>query len=219
MLAKITIMGMENFLKNDNDSLFKSIVLPDGINKETLVDTILLRCAELEVYYSDAYYMKAVTEHFFKKHLLTFEKWVEGQEVTWNPIENYDRYEDWKDNGTNKKTGEITGESSAADTTEVTGSGETKSNVTTYDSGTYKPDGQTESSSGSTSESTTGANTKTNSEESGENENIHSGRIHGNIGVTQASEMLENWREAWKWNIYDEIANLYKDEFCIGVYV
>lgn len=219
MLAKITIMGMENYLQNENDSLFKSIVLPDGINKETLVDTILLRCAELEVYYADAYYMKAVTEHFFKKHLLTFEKWVEGQAVTWNPIENYDRYEDWKDTGKDKKTGERTDESSAHDITEGTGSGETKSNVTTYDSATYKPDGQTESSSGSKSESTTTGNNKTNTEENGENENIHSGRIHGNIGVTQASEMLENWREAWKWNIYDEIANLYKDEFCVGVYV
>lgn len=219
MLAKITIMGMENFLKNDNDSLFKAIVLPDGINKETLVDTILLRCAELEVYYSDAYYMKAVTEHFFKKHLLTFEKWVESNAATWNPIENYDRYEDWTDNGTDERTGKRTDQSTASDSSTSSGSGETKQNVTTYDSGTYKPDGQTESTSGATSSSTTTGNNESNSTDNGKSENIHTGHIHGNIGVTESSTMLANFREVWKWNIYDEIANLYKDEFCVGVYV
>ena len=219
MLAKMTLISFEKWLNAENDSIFKNITLPTGLDKQVLVDTILLKNAEFEVFYSDPYYMKKVTELFFNKHYHTFEKWVEGQAVTWNPIENYDRYEDWTDNGTNKKTGEMTGESSAADTTEVTGSGETKQNVTTYDSGTYKPDGQTESSSGSTSESTTGANTKTNSEENGESENIHTGRIHGNIGITQSSDMLAGWREVWKWNIYEAIADMYKDEFSVGVYV
>lgn len=218
-IVKATIIGLENLLQSQNDSLFKDIVLPTGIDKQILVDTIVLKCAELEVYYFNPGYMKEVTNHFFKKHYNTFEKWVEGLSVTWNPIENYDRYEDWKDAGKDKKTGKRTDESSVQDTTEATGSGETKNNVTTYDSGTYKPDGQTESSSGSKSESTTHGNNQTDTEENGENENIHSGRIHGNIGVTQASEMLENWMDVWRFNIYDEIAGLYKDEFCVGVYV
>ena len=218
-IVKATIIGLENLLQGQNDSLFKDIVLPTGIDKQILVDTIILKCAELEVYYFNPGYMKEVTNHFFEKHYKTFEKWVEGLSVTWNPIENYDRYEDWKDNGTDTKTGNRKDQSTASDTSTASGSGETKNNVTTYDSGTYKPDGQTESTSGSTSSSTTTGSNETDTTENGSREDIHTGHIHGNIGVTQAGEMLENWMDVWRFNIYDEIAGLYKDEFCVGVYV
>lgn len=218
-IVKATIMGLENLLRGQNDSLFKNIVLPTGIDKSILVDTILLKCAELEVYYFSPQYMKMVTEHFFLKHQQTFEKWVEGLSVTWNPIENYDRYENWKDKGTDDRTGHRTDQSTASDTSSATGSGETASDVTTYDSGTYKPDGKTTSSSGSSSTASTTGNNESNTTDNGKHESEHDGHIHGNIGVTQAGEMLSNWMEVWRFNIYDEIAELYKDEFCVGVYV
>lgn len=218
-IAKMTIIGMEQFLRDQNDSIFKDIILPSGIDKETLVDEILLKCSEFEVYYASSYMMKNATKHFFKKHLNTFEKWVEGEEVTWNPVENYDRYEDWTDKGSDERTGNRKDVSSASDTNTTSGYGETKQNVTTYDSGTYKPDNQTESISGATSSSSTTGNNESNTTDKGTNESTHTGHIHGNIGVTQGSEMLRNWREVWNWSIYEAIADLYKDEMTVGVYV
>lgn len=218
-IAKMTIIGMEQFLRDQNDSIFKDIILPSGIDKETLVDEILLKCSEFEVYYASSYMMKNATKHFFKKHLNTFEKWVEGEEVTWNPVENYDRWEDWTDKGSDERTGNRKDVSSASDTSTTSGSGETKQNVTTYDSGTYKPDNQTESTSGATSSSSTNGNNESNTTDKGTNESNHSGHIHGNIGTTQGSDMLRGWRDVWNWSIYEAIADLYKDEMTVGVYV
>ena len=218
-IAKMTIISFEKWLNAENDSIFKNITLPSGIDKQVLVDTILLKNAEFEVFYSDPYYMKRVTELFFNKHYHTFEKWVEAENLTWNPIENYDRYEDWTDKGSDERTGNRKDVSSASDTNITAGSGETKQNVTTYDSGTYKPDNQTESTSGATSSSSTTGNNESNTTDKGESESIHSGHIHGNIGVTQASDMVRGWRDVWSWNIYEAIADMYKDEFSIGVYV
>lgn len=210
-------------ISKENNSLFKNISLPPGIDKDLVVDTIILKCAELETFYPDPYYMKAVTEHFFLKKYHTFEEWLRGLEATYNPIENYDRYEDWNDIGRKSSDTDTNGSNSskASDTTGVTGSGTTTNTVTTDNSNVYQPDNQTSSTSGSNSTSST--------EGSGEMKNhtnfledtagSHKGHIHGNIGVTTAPAMLKEFYDISVWNLYDHIADAYKCEFCVGVYV
>ena len=41
--AKMTLIGMNIFFANMNDDLFKNLTLPEGIDKQTLTDNILLR--------------------------------------------------------------------------------------------------------------------------------------------------------------------------------
>lgn len=50
--AKITLIGIENYLNPDR-SVFDKMTLPDGIDKETLIGSIILRCQEFELLYSD----------------------------------------------------------------------------------------------------------------------------------------------------------------------
>ena len=47
---------------------------------------------------------------------------------------------------------------------------------------------------------------------------VHSGRTHGNIGVTTSQQMLEAELKISKWNIYEEITNLFLNEFVIYTY-
>lgn len=219
MFAKITITTFENYLNSHNDSLFKDITLPTGINRDAMIKCILLRCAEFECFYADPYYMKTVTNLFFVKHYQTFEKWLEGLACTWNPIENYDRYEDYKGNVKEDRQGKREDESTSHDETTASGSGETANDVTTYESATYKPEGKSTSSSSSGSSADGTNNSKAASTDNMTGEDSHTSHIHGNIGVTQAGDMVLNWMETWQWNIYEHIADLYKDEFCVGVYV
>ena len=195
-LYKMTIMGIETYLQSHNDSLFQKVTVPAGIDLDILKNEILLKCAEFEVFYSDAYYMKSVTEHFFKKHYDTFEKWVEGVSARWNPIENYDRYEDYSGGRSENHTGNRSDDSTASDTTTASGSGST---------------------SGSTS-STTGHNESETAEYTTGTDQ-HTSHIHGNIGVTQASDMVRSFMDIAMWNIYEHIADLYKNEMTVGVYV
>ena len=46
--SKMTLIGMEAFLNPDR-SVFDELTLPEGIDKETLVGSIILRCQEFEL--------------------------------------------------------------------------------------------------------------------------------------------------------------------------
>ena len=131
-------------------------------------------------------------------------------------------------------TGARTG--SNAETTE---SGSTTENtVSAFDSSSYEPkDKQTEdaaqssnSVSGETSHvnssSIGNSNTSTVDNESGtetgtarSGETIkHTAHLYGNIGVTTSAQMLKEFLDVERWNIYEHIADLFVDEFCILIY-
>ena len=46
---------------------------------------------------------------------------------------------------------------------------------------------------------------------------VHSGRIHGNIGVKTAQSMIMESLELYNWNLYDAIAELFIGEMLIYV--
>ena len=88
---------------------------------------------------------------------------------------------------------------SGKDTTKDTGS------VTTSGSGKVE---------GSTSDSGTGS-----SEETGKDKykNTHKGRMYGNIGVTTSQAMLESELEVARFNIYEQISDMFISDFLILV--
>ena len=46
----------------------------------------------------------------------------------------------------------------------------------------------------------------------------HEAHLYGNIGVTTSTQMLEDFLRVERWNIYEHIADIFCDEFCIPVY-
>ena len=48
--------------------------------------------------------------------------------------------------------------------------------------------------------------------------NTHSGRIHGNIGVTTSQQMLQQEYDIARFNIIDQITDMFILEFCIPIY-
>ena len=194
----LTLIGMYNY----NNSLFDSLELPAEINKDDFINNLLLKSGEFELVYPDFDFMKDSISLWGRKWKPTFEKWVLGQEASWNPIENYDRYEDSTDVDHTEGTG--------SDTTNVTGGGTTTDNVSAYDATTYQPSSQSVADTHSDSTSITGATNDSN--------RTHNSHIHGNIGVTQASDMLASFYEIAKWNLLDHMADVFINEFCIQVY-
>ena len=194
----LTLIGMYNY----NNSLFDSLELPAEINKEDFVNNLLLKSGEFELVYPDFDFMKDSISLWGRKWKPTFEKWVLGQKAEWNPIENYDRYEDSTDVDHTTGTG--------SDTTTVTGGGTTTDNVSAYDSTTYQPSSQSVADTHSGSTSTTGATNDSN--------RTHNSHIHGNVGVTQASDMLKSFYDIAQWNLLDHMADVFINEFCIQVY-
>lgn len=129
---KFTIAGFENFLNNGNNSLFSFIEVPGNFPTDAQPSiakaVILEKYGEFEPIYADPYRLKFATEVFFRKHKLTFEKWFNAINIEYEPLYNFDRYEEWTDAGMASKNANGTSNSSSlesgnsSDTDSSTGS-------------------------------------------------------------------------------------------------
>lgn len=122
--ATLTLIGMYNW----DNTLFDNMQLPDGIDKATLIDSILMRSGEFEVLYSDFDFMKYSIGAWSRKWYPTLERWVDALSIRYNPLENYDRQEEWTDKRdikgkeSGKSSGEDSGSESRGQTSNETGS-------------------------------------------------------------------------------------------------
>lgn len=194
----LTLIGLYKV----DETLFDNMILPDAIDRDTFINSLLMKSGEFELLYPDLDFMKDFIGIWSRKWYQTFSKWYEGTQASWNPIENYDRYEEESEikDGTVKNNG----------TNEMTVNGSEENKVSAYDSGTYQPSGEAVNSS-----TTNASNNNTTDEDYTISKSSH---IHGNIGVTQASQMLEGFYKITEWNLYDHMSDVFIREMCIPVY-
>lgn len=234
-LAKITILSFKSYLETINDDLFKNLTLPDGIDRDTLIDNICTDCGDFEVLYSNPYFMQELIGMWSIKHQKTFQKWIDALNIKYEPLYNYDRTESWTDTGerTVDENTSNTNTQTSTSSNETTSDGSTTDDATTtnkisaYDSSTLQNDTQstsngsvtTESSGTSTNESSASESLRGTRNEEESTSNVKTGRAYGNIGVTTSQNMLQaEWDIAYL-NIYSAITDLFAEEFCIQVYV
>ena len=204
--SKFTLIGCYQFFNNAGDDLFKNMVLPDGINKDTLTSNILLQGGEFEVQNADPFFIQGAIQIWSNVYQETFTRWVEALAIEYAPLENYDRHEQWHDSldgtGTSRSTGSV--DNTTHDTVETTKSA--------YDSSSYQPYDKVETNGTSDTDTTDSTDTTV------DNDTEHTGRIHGNIGVTTSQQMLTAELDLGYWNLYQRITQLFLQEFVIPVY-
>ena len=191
-------MGIEKELnlKTPADSLKSKWTFGEGSEIEFSADTLLAalinRGASFCVLYPDPDYFQLMNGAWWDRWKGAFQKWFEAASLEYNPIENYDRIENWTDSG----------ESGS----EISSSGTTEGQVSAFDSSSYSPHDKEINSSGS--------------ESSASNTDEHEGRIHGNIGVLTSQSMLQSEYELQqKWgNLYNHIADVFISEMLVTVY-
>ncbi len=206
-MAKLTLIGMYNF----DDTLFDLLTVPSDIDKQTLIDDIMLRGGEFEVVYPDLDFLKYSIGAWSRKYQPTFIRWVNVLNKEYNPIENYDRMENWTDSGST--TGRMDGNSSGA--TYGNTSSTNTNLVSAYDAGdnlTTKDRTIINGNDNSTSQSTTGQTS------SGTTSGTHDGRVHGNIGVMSTQNMVNQELDLAYRNIYNMMTELFLTEFVLPIY-
>lgn len=218
-ISILTLNGMESaYQMIYNKSIFDGIQLPAGINLQTLVERIFIRCGEFSVMHTDPDYFKWQTDNFFKVHYNTFQKWYDALNIAYNPLENYDRYEQYAGNGNSSSQASSTGSGTTSETSSGTNGNTTTNTVAAFNSSSYENHDKSVSS-GTDSNTASGTSSSTDSSSgSGTYADTHSSRIHGNIGVTTSQQMLQAEWDISLLNIFTSIADLYCDEFCIKVY-
>lgn len=232
--CKLTLIGMYNY----DNSIFDGLTFPAGINKQTAVDEIMLRSGEFEVNYPQIDFMKMAIAHWGEKHFRTFQKWIDALNIEFEPLYNYDRYEEYDDtrkhdNKTKSAKTETATNSSSMTSSSETGTTTTNDvtlthDVSAYDAATYQPrdqeitDGEVGvTGSGSSESNVVGSDimsANNNIDETGNETISHKAHLYGNIGVTTSTQMLEDYIRVERFNIYEQIADIFVDEFCICVY-
>lgn len=198
-------------LYQTDQTILDTLQLPEGLDADLAKTTILYECAELEILYPEPSFLKMLIEVWSKKELPTWQRFYNAALLEYNPIENYDRKEDWTENETGNRN--VNSTSSAHSEGNTTGS------TIHYVHG-YNDVGQiVQSADQSSTVPETDATATDSGSESRTGSNTHSGRIHGNIGVTTSQQMLQSEIDiAPKLNTYNFIVESFKRRFCLLVY-
>lgn len=201
-------------LMTENPDLLSNIVLPDGVDRDTLTNQILFEGCTLFPIYQDPKLFRSMAEHYFVMRYQIHAELFKTLAYDYEPLENYDRIEDRTHSGNENINRNLATEETAG--TGTTSGGKTEQKVSAYNEDGYQPQNLTES------ESTMNSNTDTEGSEDETTDRQHSGtehaRIHGNIGVTTSQQMLEAQRNVVKFSLYEFIASHFLKTFMIGIY-
>lgn len=208
--ATMSIMGLYNY----DNSIFDKLQVPEAfyddmtktnvpaVDKDTLIGELLLQLAELEIVYTNPFFMKEAIGFWSNAHLNEWKKLSLASYVKYNPLHNYDRTETWDDteDNSNSSTSSRNGTIKNTSDTKVAG----------FNSATLVKNGEG-TDNGTSSESGSGSITE-------KKKANHSGRMYGNIGVTTNDKLLREFRDTAQFNIYQHIINQFKERFCVMVY-
>ena len=195
----VTLATIYNF----DPSIFDGVEFPSNISVQDFVDSLLMQCGEMPVLYSSPPLLKSLIHVWSKISQYSWAHLAATLTAEYNPIENYDRMEEWQDSSINN--------SRYTNSTNNTSNGSTKEQVYGYNN-LNTPADNSASTSASTSADTSDSAGNTTSTGS------RKGRAHGNIGVTTTQEMLESERRVAMFNFYDAVIRDFQKRFLIWVY-
>lgn len=201
-------------------------MLPAAVDRETLIDNLLLETAELELLYSRPETLKTMIAVWSKKQVHIWNKLEETLHFDYNPIHNYDRTETHSDLETRDLAGtndrKYSSRQNRDNTTNVTQDEDSTLSKAAYDSGAMvDAEGTTDNRTSQQVDAETvnrSDTDNTDSTDTGTVKHDFEMRALGNIGVTTTQQMIEQERELRKFNIYDYIIREFKERFCILVY-
>ena len=225
--AKISLLGMFGYFESLGDDLFKYLVLPEGMNKETFTDTLFLDYGERAVLYTNPDMIQRMIGAWSSKWSLELSRIGKTLLEDYEPLWNIDRYEavtDKASEATNGTLSETEGVNGTVTANNGTTNAQTIENTTSaYNSNTYEPDNKSQiNGSGTETISQSSGSNKSLSQSTGSqkaNDFSHTGHFYGNGGVTMSQQMAESevkLRE--KYNLYHEACKLFADDLLLYIY-
>lgn len=100
----ISVLAMYEF----NSALFDKFQVPEQIDKQDVIDSIILECAELQVIYSNWDILQGAIGLLSKRRLHSWERMATALFEDYNPLHNFDRYEDSNDDESINSSGNAT---------------------------------------------------------------------------------------------------------------
>lgn len=203
-MAWLSILGLYRLDPNILAPMMDNV--PVALDPMQLQYDILSECAELEILFPHVDTFKHILGAWSSGKKFKWEKLYNTMTMDYNPINNYDRSEEWDDTNTN------THNTTNTTATNTTTNASTEQKVSAYNVSTYQPD-NIATSSGTGTQQATNTDSGTNN-----STNKRKGRAYGNIGVTTTQQMIAQERDIADFDIYSIIVDDFKNRFCILVY-
>lgn len=136
---RVTLWGIAKYI---NPHVLDWLILPDRFDEydiQNIKDNILMESAELELYYTDPDFLQEAIGVWSRKMVYNWDRIMDALLAEYNPIENYDRMEDWTDTGsgrrvnTNRSTAQTSG--STKTETEASSEGQSQNNISSVSNG------------------------------------------------------------------------------------
>lgn len=237
-MVRFTLWGLYQY----DPTIFENAPLPEGLDKQLVIDTIMDNSGDLYCFYQQPERFKLSITNWFRRHEHGFFRMLLALNKDYDPLENYDRMEDETTTPNLVKTlggsdstalsGADTSTASGEDvvTTDMSDTTETTGKVSAFDSADFENKDHTDSTTDTDGTVKTGygrADTttygrtdtttygRTEAQTGTEKRTL---RAHGNIGTTQNSEMLRNELEIRKYDLYKTIAQMFEDDLLIQYY-
>lgn len=98
--SRISLLGLYTY----DNTIFDNFVIPDSLNKDVIINNLLMECAEFEILYPDSDFMKNAIGQWSQKEL---DKWIKINNALniENPLQNADVVETTNHDYTKNETG------------------------------------------------------------------------------------------------------------------
>lgn len=186
----LSIMGL---YEHDN-TMFQGLQVPEGLDRDAVINEILLQCAELEIMYPNIDIMKLAITTWSIANQYTWQKLYDTMVLKYNPLWNVDA------------TTVIDHTSDETIDRDASGSGNATDAVKGFNSNTWAESDKTDTTSKAAEDVATNKIEQTTE------------RRTGNIGVTSSMQLIEAERKIADFNMISYIAQSFKQRFCLLIY-
>lgn len=195
----LSIAGLYKF----NEHLFDDMYIPESLDRDTVVASIIMETEGLEALYVDAPFMMDAIKYWSITMRHKWDKLVASMNFEYNPIWNKDGVRVHTETEDKSSERDETVADSTASTSNNFGAGfNTTSGLTNRERDTVQNSGQV----------------KTDDDLKESTKRESKDLEQGNIGVTSTQQLIKEEREVADINIYSIIAKDFKNKFCIQVY-
>ena len=207
----LSIMGMYEYDNTVFDGFDAPSYTDDDnvihtLNRDDVINNILLQCAELELIYPSVQMMKFAIGVWSASNSRTWDKLYKSMFLDYNPIWNVDATETETETNERDISRQHTGSNN--ETVNLT---DTES-VQGFNNNTWS-DARKNVNSGSDNVAITNNETVND-----DNERINNKRRTGNIGVTASQDLIKKEREISDFSIIEYITQSFKERFCLMIY-
>ena len=221
-MAMLSILALYNW----DNTIFNDLNVPEGMDKNNVIDNILFECAELSLVYTDPAFMKRAIKQWSDKEQNVWAKLFATENFDYNPIWNVDGTVTETETIDRDRTNDIDRSTATAEAAHDATSDDTDQtttdSVTGYNSTSWQDHTKSviDSDRDITTNSTRNISGTDNVDEA-ESEDVERNletRRTGNIGVTTTQQMIREERDVALFNTIDFITNSFKKRFCVMVY-